>query len=73
MSKLVKFKKTGKWADSNPAIPQLEAEAGKTYEVSNELADIIIEAGAGELVAKPKEPEDAKGADDKAKADKGKK
>lgn len=75
MSKIIKFKKAGKWAEHNPAHPQFSVKAGEEREVSNELADVIEEAGLGEVVKKataPKASEDDKGKDDKDKADKGK-
>lgn len=75
MSKHIKFNKAGRWADSNPLIPQFEVKQGEVREVSNELADIIVEAGRGTLVDAPKPAaasEDDKGADDKAAAEKGK-
>jgi len=75
MSKHVKFKSKGKWAEVNPALPQFEVKAGEVREVSNELADVIEDAGRGEIVKvdKPKASEDDKGKDDKGKADKGNK
>ena len=74
MSKFIKFKKKGKWAEVNPALPQFEVKADETREVSNELADVVTSAGAGTLVDAPKKPkasEDDKGKGDKASADKG--
>ena len=52
--KRVKFKEAGKWADSDTTIPQFEVEAGEEREVSLELADIIVQAGKGEIVEPPK-------------------
>lgn len=70
--KNVKFKSAGKWADPDPKIPHLEVEAGKTYPVSNELADIVEDAGRGTIVKAPKQGptkmEIAQGVVDKAKA-----
>ena len=74
MSKHVKFKSKGKWAEVNPALPQFEVKAGEIKEVSSELADVIEDAGRGEIVKvdKPKASEDDKGKGDKASAEKGK-
>ena len=69
--KNVKFKGKGVWADPNPLVPQLEVEAGKTYEVSNELAEIVEEAGRGSIIKNPavEKLKKAQGAADKAKAE----
>ena len=75
--KHVKFKAEGRWADPNPSVPQIEVKAGEIVPVSNELADIVVEAGRAEYVKAPKasntqEAEDKRGAGDKDAADKGK-
>ncbi len=48
--KTVKFKEAGRWADSNPLLPQFEVEAGEEALVTNDLADIIVEAGKGKII-----------------------
>ena len=70
MSKHIKFKNKGTWAEVNPALPQFEVKAGGVHEVSNELADIIVDAGRGDIVDAPKAPKSSE--DDKGKGDKGK-
>ena len=52
--KLVKFKEAGKWADSDTTVPQIEVEAGEVCEVSLGLADTVVQAGKGEIVAPAK-------------------
>lgn len=67
----VKFKKTGKWAEHNPALPQIEVKKDDVLEVSHELAEVIVDAGAGEVVKAPKKtPTKAEG--NKPKEDKNK-
>jgi len=48
--KTVKFKEAGKWADSNPLLPQFEVEAGEEVLITNDLADIVVEAGKGKII-----------------------
>ncbi len=49
--KNVKFNKAGKWAEGNTLLPQFEVEKGDVCEVSSELADIIVAAKCGVVVA----------------------
>lgn len=70
--KKVKFSKAGKWADSDTLVAQIEVAEGDVVEVSNELADIIVDAGAGEIVKSKDKKEAAKSspaAKDKEKAE----
>lgn len=48
--KRIKFKKGGKWAETDTLLPQFEVEAGEEHNVSDELANIILEAKAGTIV-----------------------
>ena len=68
--KLVKFKEAGKWADSDTTRPQISVEAGEVCEVSLGLADIIVQAGKGEIVKPKPSAADKKAAADKAAKDK---
>lgn len=46
----IHVKKSGKWADPEPHVPQIEVEAGKEYNVSPGLADVMVKAGCAEYV-----------------------
>lgn len=49
--KTIEFKEAGKWAENDTSLPQLEVEAGDRHLVSDALADIIIGAGRGKIIA----------------------
>lgn len=48
--KNVKFKEAGKWAELDTSLPQFEVAAGEEREVSAGLADVIVDAGRGEII-----------------------
>ncbi len=65
--KKVKFNKAGKWAEGDTLLPQFEVVKGDVREVSSELADIIVGAKCGAIVANNRATGSAA---DKAAADK---
>lgn len=65
----IKVKKSGKWADPQPHIPQIEVEAGEEYDVSPGLADEMVKAGCAEYV-KERAPAKKGGGKSPAQADK---
>lgn len=70
MPKVV-MKKSGRWADPEPHIPQQELEAGQEYDVSPRLADILVETGSAEYAKVQKPASEAPARADKRRADKG--
>ncbi len=46
----VKMKKAGKWAETQPHLPQFEVKEGDVVDVSVELAEIMVTAGAATRV-----------------------
>lgn len=64
-------KKSGRWADPEPHIPQVEFEAGQTYDVSPRLAAVMVEHGAAEYAKEQKPSSESPGKADKRRADKG--
>lgn len=68
--KNIKFHKAGKWAEPDTLLPQFEVEEGEEREVSNELADIIVDAKRGKIVpSKPAAVEQKPADKDKEKAE----
>lgn len=62
MSKEIKFFDTGKFAEHKPWMDQIEVKTpGETHTVSNEMAEIVVDAGKAEYVAaaEPKKLTDA--------------
>lgn len=48
--KQVKFKREGKWAETDPLLPQFKVEAGDIHACTDGLADLIVAAKAGEII-----------------------
>jgi len=69
----IKVKKSGKWADPQPHIPQVEFEAGEEYDVSPGLAEVMVDANCADYVkVNDKEPAKRGGGKNPAKRGGGK-
>lgn len=71
--KNVKFNEKGKWADpKDPRAPHVHVEAGSTHEVSDSLAEFVVDNDKGEYAKAPKPKKEKKknaATDDKDKAE----
>ena len=48
--KTVKFNKAGRWAETDPRVPQFSVKANEERPVSDTLADVIVKSGAGKII-----------------------